>query len=392
MAENLRIILTSGGTGGHIFPALAVAACIKKKEHSCGLLFVGAQYGQEKNLAEEAGLDFYALPVRGFIGRGLKAITAFFALIKGIFMAYRLLGKYKPHAVIGFGGYACFATVFAACLRGIPTLIHEQNAIPGLANKILSHFVRRICLSLPDTTGIFDTKKSVLTGNPVRAELCALQKKPRETSSESVAKNSGENSGEKPSKTPHILIMGGSLGAVAINSLIIRLLTDFRDYPVNITHQCGKKDYARVREAYDAHGFDKNNLDSILSPFIHDMSTAYANADLAICRAGATSLAELAITGTPSILIPFPHAAHDHQTFNARIFQDATASIMIPESSLNDMNGTNNTDVRTIIFDLIQNQEKLHSMAENAKKLAQPEATENVTREVLTLARERKTL
>jgi UDP-N-acetylglucosamine--N-acetylmuramyl-(pentapeptide) pyrophosphoryl-undecaprenol N-acetylglucosamine transferase len=364
----LRIILSTGGTGGHIFPALSVASAIKKIVPQSQLLFVGAHYGKEKELAKQAGLEFYGLNVRGFKGRGLRVFSALFSMIKAIKESYTLLGKFKPHAVIGFGGYACFATVFSAKLRRIPCAIHEQNAIPGLANKILGRFVNIICLSLPDKNKSFNPKRTILTGNPIREDIANITPE--------FKSNYKENQSDK---SPHVLIMGGSLGATSINSLAIELLANFRDNGIKITHQCGQKDLARVQEAYRSHGFSKEEIDHMLFAFIGDMATCYAKADLALCRAGATSIAELTATSTPAIFIPFPHAANDHQTENARSLERQNAALLFPENELKNINMTK------IVMELLANKQKLENMGEAAHKLSHVDAAEKVSHILLDL-------
>jgi len=366
--EALRIILSTGGTGGHIFPALSVASAIKKITPHAQLLFIGAHYGKEEELAKQAGLEFYGLNVRGFKGRGLQVFSAFFSMLKAIKESYVLQGKLKPHAVIGFGGYACFATVFAAKLRGISCVIHEQNAIPGLANKILGYFADIICLSLPDTNKSFNAKKSILTGNPIREDIAKITP---EFKQNYKAKQKNEK--------PHVLIMGGSLGATSINSLGIELLAKFRDNNIKITHQCGEKDFVRVQEAYKSHGFSQEEINTMLFAFINDMATCYTQADLALCRAGATSIAELTATSTPAILIPFPHAANDHQTENARNLEKHGAALLFSESELKKIN------MNKIVMELLANKQKRENMGKASYELSHADAANKVSRILLDL-------
>ena len=359
----LRIILTTGGTGGHIFPALAVASALKniQAEQNIELLFVGANYGKEQELSKKANLDFYGLDVRGFKGRGLRAFSALFSMLKAIKESYTLLGKFKPQAVIGFGGYACFATVFAAKLRGIPCVIHEQNAIPGLANKVLGHFVKTICLSLPDKNHSFNKQKSIITGNPIREDIGKI----------SPALKT-EYRANHPQKKDHVFIMGGSLGATSINSLAIDLLATLRDNGIEITHQCGQKDFARVQEAYRSHGFSKTEIDNMLFAFIDNMADCYKKADLALCRAGATSIAEITATGTPAIFIPFPHAANDHQTENARSLEKHKAAFLFSENELR------NIDMKEFVLELLADKEKLKHMSKASYELSHVDAADKV--------------
>lgn len=354
--DTLKIIVSTGGTGGHIFPALAVADEIKQSIPQAQVLFVGSLYGKEKELCQKHGTDFYGLNVRGIKGRGLKAVSALFAMVKAIWESYRYLGKHNVKAVVGFGGYACFAMLIAGKLRGIPTMIHEQNAVAGLANKIAGKFADTVCLSLPDTRKQFDPKKSVLTGNPIRKEIAETVKIKKER--------------------PLLLVMGGSLGAVAVNSLAVQLLGTLRDNNISILHQCGEKDYARTKEAYKSHGYTEEEINTMLFPFIDNMAQAYAKADFALCRAGATSIAELTATKTPALFIPFPYAANDHQTANAQNIVDCKGAIMVQESELKKY------PMDKIILSILENTQELQEMAENIGKLAQKNAAANVTAEL----------
>lgn len=378
----LRVILTTGGTGGHIFPALAAAEALKKRLPDVEILFVGALYGREQELAEKAGLPFQGLPVRGMLGRGLKALPAAWAMLGGIARAWKLIHSWKPDVVMGFGGYAAFATVFAAWLRGRPTGLHEQNAVPGAANSILGKLVRRVCLSWPQPDGspAFAPAKCVLTGNPIRAEIAAVGG--MGDNGDPLSTHSGQDwhPRRRRDARPTLLIMGGSQGAVAVNSLAISLLSSLRDAQVEILHQTGPRDLDRVRAAYQAHGFTAEDVQDRVVPFIDDMAAAYARTDLALCRAGATTLAELACTGTPSVLVPFPFAAHDHQTGNARAMEEAGGAVLVPESE------TEDRDMSALILDLLRDPRRLDRMATGARFLARPEAADSVADEIIKLA------
>ncbi|MCH5276429.1 MAG: undecaprenyldiphospho-muramoylpentapeptide beta-N-acetylglucosaminyltransferase [Desulfovibrionaceae bacterium] len=380
----LRVILTTGGTGGHIFPALAAAEALKKRLPDADILFVGGLYGREQELAEKAGLPFLGLPVRGMLGRGLKALPAAWAMLGGIVRAWSHIHKWKPDVVMGFGGYAAFATVFAAWLRGRPTGLHEQNAVPGAANSILGRLVRRVCLSWPQPEGraAFAPVKCVLTGNPIRAEIAAVGGVSDNGDPLSVHPGSDRHPSRRRDAAgrPTLLIMGGSQGAVAVNSLAISLLSSLRDAHVDILHQTGPKDLDRVRAAYQAHGYTTEDVQDRVLPFIDDMAAAYAWADLVLCRAGATTLAELACTGTPSVLVPFPFAAHDHQTGNARAMEDAGGAVLVPERDLEDR------DMSALILGLLRDAERRERMAAGARSLARPEAAGSVADEIIKLA------
>ena len=225
-----RVLLTTGGTGGHIFPALAVAEALRQRHPGVELLFVGSQYGPEQRLARAAGIDFIGLPVRGFLGRGLRAFAAAGRMACAVCRARGIIRRFRPQVVAGFGGYAAFAPMLAARLAGVPTVLHEQNAIAGMSNRILGRLARRICLSLPGTEG-FDASRTVLTGNPVRAAVVAL------------AGRQHDFSGKR------LLVMGGSLGAHALNVHVCRHLDALRAAGIEVRHQTGVRDEAVTREA-----------------------------------------------------------------------------------------------------------------------------------------------
>ncbi len=381
----LRVILTTGGTGGHIFPALSTAEALKKRLPDVEILFVGGLYGPEGTLARKHGLPFAGLPVRGMLGRGLKMIPAAWAMLRGVVRAWRLVRAFKPDVVMGFGGYAAFATVLAAWLCGLPTGIHEQNAIPGAANRLLGKLVRVICLSLPDLAQAFPSGRTVMTGNPIRADIAALNpadNTPEETGDLLMAgrKRAFAPDLKQSDGVPSLLIMGGSQGALALNSLGISLLAALRDAGARVLHQTGPRDLERVRAAYIAHGFSPESAEDAVVPFIDDMAAAYRSADLALCRSGATTLAELAATGTPAVLVPFPHAAHDHQTMNARAAENAGAAVLIPESELA------GRDMAALVLALLRNPEKLDAMGRAARSLAKPQAAAAVADEIIRLA------
>ena len=275
-----KVILTTGGTGGHIFPALAVAGELKKRNPGVQILFIGGS-GPEGELARKHDLDFLELPAKGIMGRGISGlVTGAGWLGKGVPRAVNAVRKFGPDAVIGFGGYAGFCPVLAACLLGIPTAVHEQNSVPGMTNKVLGKMVKRIFLSFPDTQGVFSSAKAILTGNPVRTEIIEAAEK-------------------RESRTPvkRILVLGGSQGARPINNAIIAALPLLMEAGVELVHQAGKLDFQRVRGLYETAGANPAQV----KEFIEDMGTMYAACDLAICRSGATTVFEIAAAGVPEM-------------------------------------------------------------------------------------------
>lgn len=353
-----RVIITTGGTGGHIFPALAVAEEIRRRHRDVSVLFMGGKYGPEGDIAAQAGLEFVGLPVRGFIGRGLGMLGAGFGMLRGLTKAVIIMRRFKPDAVVGFGGYAAFAGVMAARYVGVPAAIHEQNSIPGVANKILARRVDRVFVSLPDVRATFPEGKTIFTGNPVRAAIADMAR--REISE-------GESAGRETGK--RVLILGGSQGARAINDCVIANLTSLIDAGITLWHQAGAADVERVRDAYRKNGGEKMRVDG----FIRDMAAAYEWADIVVCRAGATTIAELTCAGAPAIFIPFPAATHDHQTHNARYLSAVGAAELIPQAKIEPGRG-DPARLTERLESLLGDPEKLRVMRDASQRLARPEA------------------
>jgi len=351
-----RLILTTGGTGGHIFPALAVAESVRALVPDCEILFVGGERGPEGEWARKAGIPFVALPAQGVIGRGLKSASTALWLGRSLFKAWRLLRKFKPDAVLGLGGYAGFSCTLAASLMGIPSAIHEQNSVPGVTNRVLAKRVDRILVSFKDMEApAFSGQNAVLTGNPVRADIRRLRDERRVL---------GRN----------ILIVGGSQGASALNHFVLRELDGLKTLGLGIWHQTGKDEFETVKAAY-AEKYPSARVDA----FISDMHEAYGFADLVICRAGATTIAELMAAGKPSILVPFPYATHDHQLKNARSLEKGGAALVFQQRQLEDLN------LSSALGDLFQMPESLARMARAAKDMGIPDAGDRVVAQLLDL-------
>lgn len=358
-----RIILTTGGTGGHIFPALAVAEEIQGRYPQAEVLFVGGRRGREGELARKAGLSFAGLSVAGVLGRGWRALGILGWLPRSVWQSWTVLRRFKPEVVLGFGGYAGFSLVLTAWLMRIPTAIHEQNGLPGATNRLLGKLVRRVLLSLPDDHRCFAPSKVVITGNPLRRGITELR---------------GEAAGADPRR--NVLILGGSQGAKALNQAVLDSLEGFEELKVRLRHQTGADDWQRVVDGYRAAGFDQSRV----TPFIDDMAAAYAWADLAVCRAGATTLAELTAMGKPSVLIPFPYATHNHQMLNARRLEQAGAALVVAEEYLAE------TTLWAVIKDLLDIPGKLRAMGRAAAEMGRPRAAAEVVDELEKLVAGRK--
>lgn len=361
-----KVVLTTGGTGGHIFPALAVAEELKERNPGVEILFLGGQYGPEGNLARKAGLKFMGLPVRGFFGRGFKAIGAGFAMLRSVFKARKIIRNFQPDVVIGFGGYAAGAGLAAAVLGKIPSMIHEQNSVPGITNRLLGRFVDRVCISLPNAESFFKDSKTLLTGNPVRKSIrdisqnTACSDKPRQ---ETLA-------------SAHLLVLGGSQGAVAVNKAVMEDLPALLGMGLDVWLQCGNHDYERVSAQAAHYPAGRIRVDA----FIEDMNNAYEWGDLAICRAGATTLAELAVAGLPSIFVPYPHATHNHQFYNAEQVQKVGAAFLIEQKNI--VPGS----LAGLVEKALNEPGKLQNMSCAALLLALPNAAASVAEEAWRIA------
>ena len=340
--------MTTGGTGGHIFPALAVAEALRASS-DVQLLFMGSLYGPEKRLAEQAGIDFVGLDVRGVLGHGIRALQSLGKVMLAMPKALRTVRSFAPDCTAGFGGYASFAPILASRILGIPAVLHEQNAVAGLTNRMMAKLCTTICVSLPETEG-FGKRPLVHTGNPVRACLFQAGKEKRTF------------------ERRHLLVLGGSQGAHALNVLVMNLLPALKEAGVQILHQTGTKDYAEVAACYERCGMESCTV----SAFVDDMESAYAWADLGLTRAGASTVAELCATGLPALLVPYPHAAHDHQTFNARALEKSGAAMLFAQKAMTE------DQVLETVTGLFAKPERLVRMSEAALSLAQPEAARKV--------------
>jgi UDP-N-acetylglucosamine--N-acetylmuramyl-(pentapeptide) pyrophosphoryl-undecaprenol N-acetylglucosamine transferase len=347
----MRLLLAGGGTGGHLFPAVALAQLLLEQDSESAVQFVGTERGLEKRLLPKLGLPLATVDMVGVVGRGWRGkLELLPKLLKSLFQANKIIAEFKPDLIVGVGGYASVPVLLMAKMRGIPYLIHEQNAIPGLSNRLLGKWANLICLSFADSGAEFNSTKTVVTGNPLRP---GLDNVPTEI--------------PQPGK---LLIFGGSRGARAINQAIVEMLPLMNGWTTKpeILHQTGEEDFHQVQQAYRESGFDANQV----VPFIDDMFTAYAEASLVICRAGATTLAELTGCGRAAILIPFPYAAGDHQTANAMTLKKAGAAKLLPQTELT------SDRLAVLVRGLIENRKALKEMAEKSRSLGSPGAAERV--------------
>ncbi len=350
----LSVVLAGGGTGGHISPALALAQTIRRREPDASVRFIGTERGPETTHVPAAGFPLDVVPSRQVLGRNpLAAAAALLVALRGVGRALFLLRSARPDLVIGVGGYASVPTVAAARLLRIPTVLVEPDALPGRANHLLARFALRVFVQFETALAELPEGRGVLTGLPVR-ELPTP-------------------SGDTGAGEVHLLVTGGSQGARSINRAICSALPRLAGAKLRITHQTGPAHLDEVRDAYRAAG-----VHAEVEAFFDELPTLIANADLVLARAGANTCAELCVARTPSILVPYPHAANDHQTANARELERAGACVMIPDAELQ-------TRLGDEILALVRDPERRRRMAEAAAERARPEAADRIWEECVTL-------
>ena len=362
-----RIIVSGGGTGGHIFPAISIANAIKELRPDAKILFVGAEGRMEMTRVPEAGYEIKGLPIAGFNRKNPFAnIKVLFKIFKSQQLAKNIIKDFKPQAVVGVGGYASGPTLKIAARMGIPTLIQEQNSYAGVTNKLLASSASKICVAYEGMERFFPKEKILMTGNPVRQSLL----------SDNIRHDDAVRSFGFDPQRPVILIIGGSLGARTMNESVIGHLDDIRNSEVQIIWQTGKY-YSKDVNAALADAKPVPNLKAM--DFISNMDQAYSAADLVVSRAGASSISELCLLGKPCILVPSPNVAEDHQTKNAMALSSKDAALFVkdieaPERLIN------------LAIDTVNNDCKLSSLSHNIKKLGLPDSARIIAQEVLKLA------
>ena len=370
--EKLNIIVSGGGTGGHIYPALTIIRTLQTLAPDTNFLYVGTKAGLESDIIPKEGLPFATIELEGF-ERHLTPSNLVRAgkAMKGVMRAMKIVKDFRPDVVIGTGGYVCGPILLAASLRRIPTLIQEQNVVPGITNKILSKFVTKVAVGTPEAAKNFPKSKTIFTGNPIRSEVMTARR-------EAAAKVFGLDP-----KKPTVLVSGGSRGARAINRAMIGVLAEAMAYTqVQFLHVTGKAEYDDTIARLMDTGRDFVRLRHILvKPYLYNMPEAMALADLAIFRAGATGLAELTARGIPSILVPYPYAAGNHQEFNARALEAAGAARVILNRDLT------TESLNAVLAELLSEPRKLKKMAEKSKALGRPHAARDIANLVLEIAK-----
>lgn len=357
MAHN-TVLMMAGGTGGHVFPALAVARALQQQGFS--IHWLGTARGIENDLVPAAGYPLHYLDIAGLRGKGLSGlITAPVRIIRAVLQARRVIRTVRPCVVVGFGGYATGPGGVAARISGIPLVIHEQNAIAGLTNRLLSRISQRVLQAFPGALA-----GAVTVGNPVRQEVCELP-------------DPQQRFAGREQQPLRVLVVGGSLGAVALNNIVLQAM---QALPVEqrpqLRHQAGKNNASTLQQQYQDAGIQAEVL-----PFIDDMAAAYHWADLVICRAGALTVAEIAAAGCAALFVPFPHAVDDHQTANAQYLANQQAALLKQQSVLNA------AELAELWQHVAEHKEELQMMAERARALAIIHATDDVVEHIKGLCR-----
>ena len=363
---NGPVLILAGGTGGHIFPGLSVAAALQAR--GVPVSWLGADGGMETRLVPQHGIAIDTIAVKGLRGKGIATLLAApFRVAAAVFAAMRVIGARQPRAVVSFGGYAAGPGGIAARLRGVPLVVHEQNRAAGMTNRVLARFARRVLTGFPQTFGNVEAET---VGNPVRDTITALPPPARRF--------------QMRNGSVQLLVLGGSQGARALNTAVPRALAaiaaanteaDHEAPRFQVRHQCGEKLREEAEQAYAQAG-----IEASVEPFIADMAAAYADADLVVCRAGALTLAELCAAGVGSVLVPFPQAVDDHQTRNAEYLVEHGAAQLLPQGEHLVVR------LQAVLASLLADPAQRLAMAEAARALSIPDAAERVADAVLAAA------
>ena len=355
----MRYLISGGGTGGHIFPAVSIANALKELDPEAEILFVGALGRMEMERVPQAGYEIVGLPVRGFDRKKpWKNVSVLIDLSKSMRQVKKIIRDFKPNVGVGVGGYASGAAMWAAAKMGIPILLQEQNGFAGVTNKILKDKAAKICVAYEGMEKFFPADKIILTGNPVRQNLLDGRK--------------SEDDGRKT-----LLIIGGSLGARTINEAVIAGLKELTNAGIKVVWQTGKVYYEKCKAAWEAAG-SPANIECL--DFLSDMPDRYANADLVISRAGASSISEICLLGKPAILVPSPNVAEDHQTHNAMALVNKDAAVLVRDAEAAEK-------LIATALELLNDPKRLKTLQTNVLKLAQKDSAKRIAEEVIALAK-----
>lgn len=354
----MKIVVSGGGTGGHIYPALALIREIQKENKDAEFLYIGTVNGLESKLVPRENIAFKSIHITGFKRKlSFENVKTIFRFLKGVTDSKRILKEFKPDIVIGTGGYVCGPVVYAAAKLRIPTIIHEQNSVPGLTNKFLSRYVNKIAICFEEAKNYFPGDKVVFTGNPRASEV--------------IGKDGikGRLSAGLSTTMPAVLIFGGSRGARPINEAVVKALSELAEKPYQVLYITGDVHYEAVKKEAELIGSPKN---VVIKPFIHNMPEVLAGIDLVVSRAGATTLAEITSLGIPSVLVPSPYVTNNHQEKNAQSLSNHGAAELLLEKDLNSKSLVNSID------EILLNNETVKEMKVKAKKIGVPDSAERL--------------
>lgn len=357
----MRYLISGGGTGGHIFPAVSIANALKELDPEAEILFIGALGRMEMERVPQAGYKIIGLPVRGFNrAQPWKNISVLIDLAKSIRQVKKIIRDFKPNVGVGVGGYASGAAMWAAANMGIPILLQEQNGFAGVTNKLLKDKASKICVAYDGMEKFFPADKIILTGNPVRQNL-----------------TDGKRDEVRGTKERNLLIIGGSLGARTINESVKSALPQLAGTDIHVVWQTGKTYYKKCRQAWEEAG-SPANIECL--DFLSDMPDRYAQADLVISRAGASSISELCLLGKPAILVPSPNVAEDHQTHNAMALVNKNAAVLVRDAEAAEK-------LIPTALELIKDKKQLEQLHTNVLQLAQTDSAKRIAEEVIALAK-----
>jgi UDP-N-acetylglucosamine--N-acetylmuramyl-(pentapeptide) pyrophosphoryl-undecaprenol N-acetylglucosamine transferase len=354
----MKIVVSGGGTGGHIYPALALIREIQKENKDAEFLYIGTINGLESKLVPRENIAFKSIHITGFKRKlSFENVKTIIRFLKGVTDSKSILKEFKPDIVIGTGGYVCGPVVYAAAKLRIPTIIHEQNSVPGLTNKFLSRYVNKIAICFEEAKNYFPGDKVVFTGNPRASEV--------------IGKDGikGRLSAGLSTTMPAVLIFGGSRGARPINEAVVKALSELAEKPYQVLYITGDVHYEAVKKEAELIGSPRN---VVIQPFIHNMPEVLAGIDLVVSRAGATTLAEITSLGIPSVLVPSPYVTNNHQEKNARSLSNHGAAELLLEKDLNSNSLVNSID------QILLNNEIVKEMKVKAKKIGVPDSAERL--------------
>ena len=370
----MKYLISGGGTGGHIFPAVSIANALREADPSCEILFVGALGRMEMERVPQAGYPIVGLPIKGFDrSRPWRNIRVIIDLVRSMIQARKIVRDFGPNVGIGVGGYASGAAMKVAAKMGVPILLQEQNGFAGVTNKLLKDDAKKICVAYEGMERFFPKEKIILTGNPVRQNLTSGTKE------EAIQYFNQEFGVHFSAEKKTLLIIGGSLGARTINQSIIAHLNELINSDIQVIWQTGKNYFADCKAALANSSSTTSNNQIICTDFVSQMPLAYALADLVISRAGASSISELCLLGKPSILVPSPNVAEDHQTHNAMALVNKDAAVLVKDKDAPDT-------LITVALQLISDNQKLHQLHTHILTLALPDSARIIAAEVMKLA------